>query len=172
MQSRTCLLIVCVLGVACLSTELTIGRSTANATVVCFVAEMDPLPGLELPSPDTESGALKVDTQHLARVRMQWQGLVPMVKARLTPDLVRCLSLWAKKEMAEYCKVGALEEIEFRPLRVNEGGNQLLLEGTIDVLPSHHPNVVYRWLKVYLTYDLQSHSILLATITIRGVVEE
>ncbi len=48
---------------------------------------------------------------------------------------------------------------------------KLVLEGTIDTLPTHSP-LVTRWLKVYLVVDLRNKAILRAVITIRGDWQE
>lgn len=47
----------------------------------------------------------------------------------------------------------------------------ILLESTVDTLPAHHP-LVTRWLKTFVRFDTQRHTIVQVTITIRGQVLE
>ena len=79
----------------------------------------------------------------------------------------RALSRWSLPQMEEYRAVPPLEKVELKPLGLAADGRGLVLEGTIDTLPSHHP-LVTRWLKVYLLYDDRNRQIRHATLTIRG----
>ena len=60
-----------------------------------------------------------------------------------------------------------LDKVELKPLGLAADGRGLVLEGTIDTLPTHHP-LVTRWLKGYVLYDDHNRRIRHATLTIRG----
>jgi len=49
----------------------------------------------------------------------------------------------------------------------NEEQSTILLESTIDTLPTHH-RLVTRWLKAFVRYDTRGQKIAHVTITIRG----
>jgi hypothetical protein len=88
-------------------------------------------------------------------------------KAQLTPERVRTLSRWAKLQMEDCATVPDLDKTVLKPLGTDANRQQILLEGTLDTLPSHAP-LVTRWLKVYVVYDLPSRSLSRIVITIRG----
>ena len=73
--------------------------------------------------------------------------------------------------MEEYSAVPALTDVALQPIGVDKKGGKLVLEGTVDTLPSHHP-IVTRWLKVYVVYDIPGRKISHVTFTIRGQVLE
>ena len=69
--------------------------------------------------------------------------------------------------MEQYGAVPALETVKLEPLGTDPRQETLVLEGTIDTLPTHSP-LVTRWLKVYVCYDLRGKTVSRVTITIRG----
>jgi hypothetical protein len=93
------------------------------------------------------------------------------VAKQVTPEVVRKLSRWARKEMEQYKAVPPLTKVDFKPVRHREADRRLLLEGTLDTLPTHSP-LVTRWLKVFLLYDKTTKSIIRVTVTIRGQLLE
>lgn len=101
----------------------------------------------------------------------EWKKLAPQYARLLPVEKVRELSRWAQKEMAQYQSVPPLEKTVLTPVALASDGRQLLLEGVIDVLPSHH-RLVTRWLKVYLRYDLAGKRTAGVVFTIRGQLEE
>jgi hypothetical protein len=73
--------------------------------------------------------------------------------------------------MEAYATVPPLEKAELRPVAVDEKEGVILLEGTLDTLPTHSP-LVTRWLKAFVRYDTSAQRIARVTITIRGQVLE
>jgi len=134
---------------------------------LCLIPEMDYIPELDdwsLCRPD----AFAEDT---AKALLDWSKKRAWVEKQLSPELVRALSRWAKPQMKGYSAVPSLAKVVLKPVRAPQAGRKLLLEGTLDTLPTHSP-VVTRWLRVYLLYDKGSKRILRATITIRGQLLE
>jgi hypothetical protein len=136
---------------------------------VSFVAEMAPLPGMEVPEnahqwTDAEKARLDPD---IARATEQWKARIPSIKRQVTPERVRSLSRWAKKQMEDYMSVPPFENVSLHPVGIDAKREKLVLEGTLDTLPTHSP-LVTRWMKVYLAYDLHARSISRIVITIRG----
>lgn len=97
----------------------------------------------------------------------------PTVRQSLTPEAVRKLSRWAKKEMETYDAVTFPEagKIFWQPIRRDAAGKKILLETTLDTLPTHSP-LVTRWLKLFAIYDISTEEISVITVTIRGEVLE
>jgi len=93
------------------------------------------------------------------------------VAKQVTPEAVRKLSRWAQKEMEQYKAVSSLAKVEFHPVARHEADGRLVLEGTVDTLPTHSP-LVTRWLKVLLVYDEGSGSVVRVVVTIRGQLLE
>lgn len=133
----------------------------------CIVPEMGYLPEV---SDGTwcKPDAFPAET---AKALADWKKKLPWVKKRVTPELARRLSRWARKQMAEYQAVSPLEDVAFRPAYHHEARGKLVLEGTVDTLPTHSP-VVTRWLKVFLLCDERSGTVLRVTVTIRGELLE
>ena len=73
------------------------------------------------------------------------------------------------KQMEAYATVPPLEKAQFQPVAADENQGIILLESTVDTLPTHNP-LVTRWLKTFVRYDTQRHEIVQVTITIRGQV--
>ena len=114
------------------------------------------------------------DAKHAAdlrRVQADWKMKAPMIQTLLAPQRVRSLSRWAVKQMEAYATVPPLEKAELRPVAVDEKEGVILLEGTLDTLPTHSP-LVTRWLKAFVRYDTSAQRIARVTITIRGQVLE
>jgi len=105
--------------------------------------------------------------QDAAQAKADWAKKRPWVAKRLTPELVRSLSRWAKPQMEKYQAVPPLEKANIKLIREDQKQGKLLFEVTADTLPVHAP-LVTRWLKLYLLYDVPSKSITAVTITIRG----
>lgn len=127
------------------------------------VMELDAL-GERAALTEEEAGRLAADA---GRAAAEWKGRVGQLQAIVTPELARALSRWSLPQMKDYRGVPPLEKVELKPLGLVPGGRGLVLESTIDTLPSHHP-LVTRWLKVYLLYDDHNRQIRHATLTIRG----
>jgi hypothetical protein len=130
---------------------------------------MEPVPEMNLPSTvagwsDAEKAKYADD---LGRAVAEWRKRVPDIKSQLTPERVRSLSRWAKTQMEGYKSIPSLENVVLRPVGTDAKRERLVLEGTLDTLPTHS-SLVARWLKVYLLYDLHTKSVSRITITIRG----
>jgi len=122
--------------------------------------------------PSQWSEAQKVQAAQVqTEVQAEWKKLAPRWTKMMTPEKARELSRWAQKEMAQYRAVPPLEKTVLSPAALTKDGRRLVLEGTIDTLPSHH-HLVTRWLKVYLHYDLREKKISQVVFTIRGQLEE
>ena len=135
---------------------------------LALVPEMNPVMELDAlreqaALTDEEVGKLATQVQ---RATAEWKGRGAQLRAIATPELARALSRWSLTQMKEYRAVPPLEKVELKPLGL-AGDNLLVLEGTIDTLPTHHA-LVTRWLKVYVLYDDRSREIRHATLTIRG----
>ena len=59
--------------------------------------------------------------------------------------------------------------MRLQPIGLDAGRGKLVLEGTIDTLPTHH-QLVTRWLKVYVLCNLPGRKIAHVTFTIRGQI--
>jgi len=103
----------------------------------------------------------------LRRVQAEWKTRTPTIQSLLTPERVRSLSRWAAKQMEGYTTVPPLEKAQLHPVAANEEQGTILLESTIDTLPTHSP-LVTRWLKAFVRYDTRGQKIAHVTITIRG----
>ncbi|MBI4859872.1 MAG: hypothetical protein HY815_06365 [Candidatus Riflebacteria bacterium] len=108
-----------------------------------------------------------VPAEHLPGVQAAWRVEWRRVAARLTPDLARSLSRWARIQMEFYRKVSPIDTLTFRIASANRSASRLVLEATVDTLPSHSP-VVTRWLKLYLVYDTRTSGLVRIVATIRG----
>jgi hypothetical protein len=141
----------------------------ADDREVSFVPEMEPFPDMEVTNTvyhwnDTEKTRLADD---IRRATEQWKTRIPQLQASITPEQARSLSRWAKTQMEGYRSIPPLERAELRPVGTDANHEKLLLEATIDTLPTHSP-LVTRWLKAFLVYDLRTKSISRITVTIRG----
>jgi len=105
-------------------------------------------------------------------VRRAWKVFAPRVEEQVTPRRVRELSGWAKKEMETYRSVPPFAAVPLKPVAADREQGKVLFEGTADTLPSHHPTIVTRWLKVFLVYDRRADEIERAIVTIRGQILE
>jgi hypothetical protein len=123
---------------------------------------MMPIEGLRLgavPQGDTIARQIQEARADLEKKR-------PQIETYLTPRVVRSLSRWAQPQMKGYLKVPSLARVAWKPAGCAEKG-RLVLEGTVDTLPTHHA-LVTRWLKVYLVYDGKNQEVVRVTVTIRG----
>jgi hypothetical protein len=137
--------------------------------ILSFVPEMEPLPGMDVPEnasrwSDSEKARFDDPIRHATA---RWKEQISEIKDQLTPERVRSLSRWAKAQMDGYTTVPDLDKLVLRPQGADADRQWLLLEGTLDTLPTHSP-LVTRWLKVYLMYDLPGKSLSRIAITIRG----
>lgn len=133
---------------------------------IALVPEMAPVPQAAWPfcPPESFPGDVKSALAEWAMIRGE---LAPKV----TPEAVRVLSRWAKPQMAGYGKVPPLESAVFAPVAESPDKKRILLEATLDTLPSHSP-LVKRWLKAFLVYDRDASCVVRAVVTIRGQAEE
>ena len=136
---------------------------------VSFVPEMEGFLELDVmraggSRPGTGDTQVAVEVE---RAQAAWKRNIPTVREHLTPQRVRDLSRWARKEMENYSTVPDLKEVALRPVHVDAERHKLVLESTVDTLPTHSP-LVTRWLKVYVLYDLRSQKVAHVTVTIRG----
>jgi hypothetical protein len=134
-----------------------------------FVPEMERITDLDRGQNDARWSAAD-DANHaedLRRVQAEWKTKSPAIQAVLTPERVQSLSRWAVKQMEGYTIVPALEKAQLQPVAADEKQGTILLESTIDTLPTHHP-LVTRWLKAFVRYDTRGKNIVHVTITIRG----
>ena len=69
--------------------------------------------------------------------------------------------------MEQYIRVPDIAPVELKPLRIDAEGQHILLEATLDTLPTHS-SVVTRWLKAFVLYNRTTKTIAQVTITIRG----
>jgi hypothetical protein len=105
------------------------------------------------------------------RANAAWKEESKRLTMLLTAAHVRSLSRWAKEQMKAYQTVSPLADVRLQPIGVDDRSSRIVLEGTIDTLPSHHP-LVTRWLKVYVLYDTLDRKIVHVSLTIRGQVLE
>lgn len=96
-----------------------------------------------------------------------WPDEARRIGPYITPELARRLSRWARKEMEGYAEVSPLEPIVFKPVSHYPPRKKIVLQGTVDTLPTHAP-LVTRWLQVYVLWDIPGKTIEHVTVTIRG----
>lgn len=147
--------------------RLTAIEAPAPAIPVALVPEMEPIPGFDGGTP-CKPGEFADDT---AKALADWAAKRPGIAPLITASKARELSRWAKKQMEQYKRVPPLGSVAFAPRALHREAHQLVLEGTVDTLPTHSP-LVTRWLKVYLLYDQEKQAIVRAAVTIRGELLE
>jgi len=146
------------------------GEETAEEEIpvaFCIVPEMGYIPEVS----DWASCKPDAFPDEAAKALADWKTKLPWVSRQVTPALARRLSGWAKKQMKQYQAVPPLEKVAFKPVRQDEHDRKLVLEGTVDTLPTHSP-IVTRWLKLFLLCDRRSGTVLRVTVTIRGELLE
>jgi len=134
---------------------------------LCLIPETDYIPEVDdwpLCRPDAFP-------DEVTRALKDWEKKRRWVEKRITPQLVQALSGWARSEMKQYTSVTSLAKVQLKPVRHHEARRKIVLEGTIDTLPTHS-RLVTRWLKIFLLYDRHTRRIIRATVTIRGQVLE
>jgi hypothetical protein len=131
-----------------------------------LVPEMEAFP--ELAWPRRQTGELPPELRPALAL---WQEQSRLLATNVTPEAVRSLSRWAKPQMTNYTRVPPLASVKFAVIGEDKPGGRLLLEGTLDTLPTHS-KLVTRWLKVYLVCDTKQRTILRTVITIRGERQE
>jgi hypothetical protein len=133
---------------------------------LALVPEMMPIEGMRfgtMPPEDTIAQQVKDARTDLEKKRPEIEKYVP-------PEIVVSLSRWAKSQMKGYHKVPSLAKVTWKPVGSDDKG-RLVLEGTVDTLPTHSP-LVTRWLKVYLVFDGKTKEVLRVIVTIRGELLE
>lgn len=140
--------------------------SRGHATGIALVREMEDFP--ERLWPRCSAAEYPDD---VALAVSDWKQKAAAVAPQVTPNVVRALSRWAEREMEAYTSVPPLSETHLALAGKNDSRRQLLLEGTVDTLPSHSV-LVTRWLKLYLVYSLETRSVVRVTVTIRGQLLE
>ncbi|MEK7269453.1 MAG: hypothetical protein AAB215_00775, partial [Planctomycetota bacterium] len=143
-----------------------VATPAAPAIEVAFLPEMGPIP--ETRWPFCPPGSFPDDAKSALA---DWGRKRGELEGKITPDLVRSLSRWARPQMAGYAKVLSLDSAVFAPVAESPDSKRLLFEAILDTLPSHTP-IVKRWLKVFLVYDRDSSCVVRAVVTIRGQAEE
>ena len=123
---------------------LAVGPAFAGPPVT-LVPEMARIPALDA-QPGDHRPLPPVPGPFLAA----WRAVEPRVQAELTPAAVRLLSRWAKVQMESYARTPATKGAAFHVVRAGKDG--LVLEATLDTLPTHSA-VVTRWLKVIVACD-------------------
>ncbi len=134
---------------------------------LCLIPEMDFIPEVDGWTP------CKPDQypDQVRRVTSLWKDKSDWVQRRITGNVVRELSRWAKPQMEKYRTVPDLAVLNLSALAIDSKHHKIVFAGTIDTLPSHSP-LVTRWLKLFLLCDEETGEILRATITIRGEAHE
>lgn len=97
----------------------------------------------------------------------------PEIRGFLTPAHIRDLSRWAKDEMKTYDSIPFpdADKLVWQPVRRDAAGTKILLETTLDTLPTHSP-LVTRWLKLFAIFDTVTGKISVIAVTIRGELLE
>ena len=94
------------------------------------------------------------------------------VLSNITTKLVQSTSRWASKQMNSYVYHAPQKPLDFKPTLWLDGTKTgVLYEATLETLPSHH-QLVTRWLKLFLLYDVEKKEVSTAVLTIRGQVLE
>ncbi len=128
-----------------------------------LVPEMKAFPELQLGKPCAPSAFADQTTQAQTALKKK----LPEMHKQLTPEVVRSLSRWAQRQMTGYVRVPTWDRVVWKPMRQDATTGQLVLEGTLDTLPTHSA-LVTRWLKGYVVYDPAKKDIVRVIITIRG----
>ncbi len=129
----------------------------------CLVPEMEHIPELNTwPLCTTKTYA-----EETKNLQAEWKNNASWVASQINPEIVSALSRWAIKEMKSYKKIPPLTEVRFKPVREYRDLNKIVFEATADTLPTHS-QIVTRWLKFYVIYDILTKTIVRVTVTIRG----
>ena len=149
------------------------GADETAPSWLSFVAEMQSVSELDLlrgGKPWSSADDAKY-AEDVKGAKDDWRKRLAKVEPHVNPQRAKSLSRWAVRQMADYAAVPALKKVELKPLGTEEKQGRLVLEGTIDTLPTHS-QVVTRWLKVFVLYDTHSKAIVHVTVTIRGEKRE
>lgn len=131
---------------------------------LCFIPEMEKIPEFnDWPEYSEE--------KYADNALSDWEQKLKWVEKQITDSLVKALSKWAKTEMQNWHRIHSLDSVSFKPCRISKDRSKVLFEGTVDTLPTHS-QIVTRWLKLFLMYDINTQSIIRATVTIRGQILE
>ena len=143
------------------------GRPPAPTVPVAMVPEMEPIPGFD----GGEACKPEEFAADAAKAVAEWAAQRRAIARLLTAAKVRELSGWAKKQMEGYKRVPPLDKLVFQPKAVHKDAKRLVLEATVDTLPTHS-KLVTRWLKVYLLFDQGKQALVQVAVTIRGELQE
>ena len=143
------------------------GKPAAPTVPVVMVPEMERIPGFDGGAP-CKPDEFAADT---AKATAEWATQRRATARLLTADKARELSRWAEKQMEGYKRVPPLDKLVFQPKAVHKDAKRLVLEGTVDTLPTHS-KLVTRWLKVYLLFDQGKQTLIQVAVTIRGELLE
>lgn len=149
----------------CLLFLLMSAAAFAGGPEIVTVPEMARIPVLE-PAPTDRSPPKKAPLAF----QLAWKAVAPGIAQRLTPDLVRALSRWARPQMERYVRVASVQAPKWTVERVTAEGT-LVLAARVENLPVHVA-IVTRWLELVATFDPAKKSIERVWITIRGQAEE
>ena len=143
------------------------GKPPEPSVPVAMVPEMEPIPGFDGGEP-CKPDDFAADT---AKAVAEWATQRRAIARLLTAAKARELSRWAKKQMEGYKRVPPLDKLVFQPKAVHKDAKRLVLEATVDTLPTHS-HLVTRWLKVYLLFDQDKQALAKVAVTIRGELLE
>ncbi|MBT3784049.1 hypothetical protein HOF92_03665 [bacterium] len=144
---------------------------TMKAPKFIAVEEMGSIDGLKY---TTAIGSADREKQRTydSELRSVWSQVQSSVLTNISTKLVQSISRWAKKQMLTYDYNSPQRTLDFQStLWLDATKTSLLYEATLETLPSHH-QLVTRWLKLYLIYQLENQEISTAILTIRGQVLE
>ena len=154
------------IAVAVAETAESVGKPEEDVSFVAEMAEVRELACLRDGKRWSERDEVAL-SEDLADARAAWKEKAKPLVTSVTADRIRSLSRWAKQQMEGYSTVPTLADTALQPIGLDEARGKLVLEGTVDMLPSHHP-LVTRWLKVYVLYNISERKIAHVTLTIRG----
>ena len=155
-------------GLVCLGAVLHLRAAPETATPdIRYVPEMERVDELQ----DWPPAAAKDYVQERQRLLDAWKEVREAVQRKLTAAQVITLSKWAKTQMQDYSNVPSLANPDFHIRTAGGGEKKLLFEATLQTLPTHSP-LVTRWLKLFVVYDANRHTISQVIITIRGERQE
>ena len=95
------------------------------------------------------------------------------VRQYVTPERVRSISRWANQEMGNYRYVNfpSAKQFSWKEARCDSSGEKILMEATIETLPSEH-RAMKRYLKIFALYDTKTGYIDWVLVTIRSDMRE
>jgi hypothetical protein len=143
------------------------GPGRAGDPEITFVMEMDAIREVD-DFPRCQPGE---HGEQLAVLTNEWRAVCGKLRPHITPERVRSLIKWFRKTTDGYSAVPALESAAFLPVTTDAEAGLLVLESTLDTLPSHSP-LVTRWLKIFLVCNTKTGKIAKVIVTVRGELQE